>query len=158
MATPEAKPNRPAPSVDGCGHDLDGFLRGALPRGAVRALVRHLLTGCPACLRVTCRAWDLSQGRNPFMADVDAAQEQLWEIVGELEAVKFRLLGVQACLTETAADSTVRDLVEDVEVMDLPTEIRSVIGCVLSDCVAPAIRDLRDVAALPAADPEGEGT
>jgi hypothetical protein len=149
MASPEAKAD--------CGHDRDGFLRGALPRDAVRALVRHLLTGCPACLWVTRRAWELSQGRNVFMVEVDAAQEQLWEIVGELEALRFRLLGVQASLTEQAADGTLRDFVEDVQVMDLPLEIRSVIGCILSDCVAPAIRDLRNVAALPSPEPEGEG-
>jgi hypothetical protein len=140
-----------------CDHDLDGFLRGALPRDAVRALVRHLLTGCPACFRVTRRAWELSQGRNVFMVEIDAAQEQLWEIVGELEAIRFRLLGVQASLTEPAADSTLPDFVEDIEAMDLPLEIRSVIGCVLNDCVAPAIRDLQDVASLPSPEPEDEG-
>jgi hypothetical protein len=144
-------PKHPEPA------DLESFLRGALPRDAVRALVRHLLTGCPACLRVTRRAWELFQGGNGFMVEIDAAQEQLWEIVGELEAIRFRLLGVQASLTEPAADGTLQDVMEDVEGMDLPLEIRSVIGCVLSDCVAPAIRDLRDAAALPAADPESGG-
>jgi hypothetical protein len=149
MATHEAKPMPPAPP-NGCGHDLDGFLRGELPRDAVRALVRHLLTGCPACREVGRRAWELSDGEEPYMEQINAAQEQLWEIVDELESLRFRLLGVQASLPEPAADSTAPGLMDDLETMDLRTEIRAVIGCVLTDCLASAIGDLRDAAALPA--------
>jgi hypothetical protein len=83
------------------------------------------------------------------MADIDEAQEQLWEIVGDLVAIKFRLLGVQASLPEPAADPTPQGLEKDLETMDRRTEIRAVIGCVLNDFVASAIGDLRDVAALP---------
>jgi hypothetical protein len=146
MATHEAKPMPPA---NGCGHDLDGFLRGGLPRDAVRALVRHLLTGCPACREVGRRAWELSEGEEPYMEQINAAQEQLWEIVDELESLRFRLLGVQASLPEPAADPTPQGLEKDLETMDRRTEIRAVIGCVLNDFVASAIGDLRDVAALP---------
>jgi hypothetical protein len=64
-------------------------------------------------------------------------------------------LGVQASLPEPAADGTVRGFVEDIEEMDLLTEIRSVIGCVLNDCMAPAIGDLRAAAAFPASEAEG---
>jgi hypothetical protein len=156
MQRHEAKPIQSAPALDACGHDLAGFLRGELPRDAVRALVRHLLTGCLACVQVTRRIWELSEGGEIFMAEIDTAREQLREIVGDLESIKFRLLGVQASLPEPAADGTARGLVEDIEEMDLLTEIRAVIGCVLNDCVAPAIGDLREAAALAASDPEGE--
>jgi hypothetical protein len=156
MAIHEAKPILPAPSAGSCGHDLAGFLRGELPRHAVRALVRHLLTGCPACLQVGRQVWELSEGEEPCMEEINAAQEQLWEIVDELKALSFRLMGVQASLPEPAADGTPQGIVNDLERMDLRTELRSVIGCVLNDCVAPAIRDLRDAAALPAGDSERE--
>jgi hypothetical protein len=155
MQRPEAKPLPPAPAVDACGHDLAGFLRGELPRDAVRAVVRHLLTGCPVCVQGTRRMWELSEGGEIFMAEIDAAREQLREVVGDLESIRFRLLGVQASLPEPAADGTVRGFVEDIEEMDLLTEIRSVIGCVLNDCMAPAIGDLRAAAAFPASEAEG---
>jgi hypothetical protein len=141
-----AKPLPPAPAVGACGHDLAGFVRGELPRDAVRAMVRHLLTGCPVCVQETRRMWELSEGGEIFMAEIDAAREQLREIVGDLESIRFRLLGVQASLPQPVAEGTVRGFVEDIEEMDLLTEIRSVIGCVLNDCVAPAIGDLREAA------------
>jgi hypothetical protein len=89
------------------------------------------------------------------MADLEAAQQQLREVAGELEAVKFRLLGVLASLPEPAAESTARGLLEDVETMDVRMEIRAVIGCVLNDFVALAIEDLREAAALPSSAPAG---
>ncbi len=155
MRRPETKPFPSAPAIGACGHDLAGFLRGELPRDAVRAVVRHLLTGCPVCGQETRRIWELSEGGEIFMAEIDAAREQLREIVGDLESIRFRLLGVQASLPEPAAEATVRGFVEDIEEMDLRTEIRSVIGCVLNDCVVPAIGDLREAAALPSSDAEG---
>jgi hypothetical protein len=36
-------------------------MRGELQRSEVRHLVRHLLTGCPECLEVTRRLWDLGE-------------------------------------------------------------------------------------------------
>jgi hypothetical protein len=153
MATHEAKPT---PPTNGCGHDLEGFLRGELPRDAMRALVRHLLTGCPGCREVGRRAWELSEGEEPYMEQINAAREQLREIAGDLETIRFRLLGVQASLPEPAADGAAPGLMDDLEAMDLCTEIRAVIGCVLTDCVAAAIGDLRDAAALPAGPSERE--
>ena len=38
---------------------LERFLRGGLSRPEVAEVVRHLMTGCPACLQVTRRLWDL---------------------------------------------------------------------------------------------------
>jgi hypothetical protein len=37
--------------------DLESFMRGELPRAETRALVLHLLAGCPACLMETRRLW-----------------------------------------------------------------------------------------------------
>jgi hypothetical protein len=86
----------------------------------------------------------------PLMNVIDAAQAQLREIVRELEAVKGRLEGVLASLPDLNADVAEDDL----EKMDAPTEIHSVIECVLRDWMEPAIGDLRDIAALPS-EPEG---
>lgn len=40
---------------------LESFLRGELSRAEVRPVVRHLLTGCPECLKVTRPFWALMQ-------------------------------------------------------------------------------------------------
>lgn len=38
---------------------LERLVRGELPRSEGAEVVRHLLAGCPACLQVTRRLWDL---------------------------------------------------------------------------------------------------
>ncbi|HKI03775.1 MAG TPA: hypothetical protein VKK31_17475 [Thermoanaerobaculia bacterium] len=77
------------------------------------------------------------------------AREQLREIVRELEAIRARLLGVQASLPAAAAEPS-RLLKDDQDdQMDSVTEIRSTIGCVLLDWIGPAIRDLQTAAAIP---------
>ena len=73
------------------------------------------------------------------------AREQLREIVRELEAIRARLLGVQASLPVSTAEQS-RLLEEDQ--MDSVTEIHSVIGCVLQDWIGPAIRDLQTAATI----------
>ena len=40
---------------------LERLMRGELPRREVAEVVRHLLAGCPACLQVTRRLWDLGE-------------------------------------------------------------------------------------------------
>jgi hypothetical protein len=75
-----------------------------------------------------------------------AALAQLEQIANEQEAIQTRLLGVQASLPATAAE-LVRFV--DIEEMDQVTEIRSGIGCVLQDCIGPAIRELRKLADAP---------
>jgi hypothetical protein len=72
-----------------------------------------------------------------------AALAQLVEIAREQEALQTRLLGVQAGLPATAAEIF---RFVDIEEMDLVTEIRSGIGCVLQDMIEPAIRELRRLA------------
>jgi hypothetical protein len=78
------------------------------------------------------------------------AREQLREIAAELETIRFRLLGVQASLPPSSLEET--PLLESDE-MDAPTEIRTAIGCVLEDRIAPAIRALQETVARV---PEGE--
>jgi hypothetical protein len=41
--------------------ELESFMRGELKRPAVSTLVRHLLTGCPRCVAVTRRLWNLGE-------------------------------------------------------------------------------------------------
>ena len=84
---------------------------------------------------------------------VTAAQEQIREIVRDLEAIRFRLLGVRESLPASVAE-TVR--LAEVEEADPATEIRTVIQCVLSDSLGPAIGDLRDLLKLPAPEPGEE--
>ncbi len=75
------------------------------------------------------------------MTAVEAAQAQLREIVRDLEAVKLRRVGVKESLPEL--DAGPEAIAADLEKLDVRTEIRSVIECVLNDWMAPAIADLR---------------
>jgi hypothetical protein len=53
MAIPETSPLPVHPN----GEDLQRFARGELSRREVREIVRHLLTGCPRCRRLTAALW-----------------------------------------------------------------------------------------------------
>ncbi|HEV8578278.1 MAG TPA: hypothetical protein VGX68_04285 [Thermoanaerobaculia bacterium] len=68
-----------------------------------------------------------------------AAQAELRTLVEELEAVRVRLEKVHARLP-VAAEETAMLLGE--KEMDVSTEVRSVIECILNDRIEPAIRDL----------------
>ncbi|HEV8578732.1 MAG TPA: hypothetical protein VGX68_06570 [Thermoanaerobaculia bacterium] len=87
-----------------------------------------------------------SEGRIPPRQGTDlkeaeaAARKHLGEIGRDLEAIRFRLLGVEAILPAGALETV--DLVE-VEEMDARTELRSVVQHLLTDLIEPAIRDLR---------------
>jgi hypothetical protein len=70
----------------------------------------------------------------------EMAQDQLREIVRDLEATRFRLLGVRGTLPPTPLE--IVDLLEN-EPPDTPADIRTVIQCVLADHLLPAIHDLR---------------
>ena len=43
--------------------DLQRFMAGDLPRAEARAVVRHLLRGCPICSRETSELWRLGDER-----------------------------------------------------------------------------------------------
>jgi len=75
-----------------------------------------------------------------------AAQAQLREIQRDLEAIRYRLVGVHATLPP-APEEVVDHL--EMEEMATSTHIRAVIETLLEDKIEPAIRDLRDVSALP---------
>lgn len=83
----------------------------------------------------------------PFGATDEEAQEQLRAIAADLEAIRFRLLGVRASLPVPAAEPAM--LVGELD-MDCSTEMRAVIECVLNDFIGSAIRDLRAAADYPA--------
>jgi hypothetical protein len=142
--------------------DLHRFMRGETAPRQTREIVRHLLRGCRGCTGVTGRLWDLAEpgprldsrpprihaggphGRAKMTEPEAAARDQLQNIAREVENLQFRLLGVQATLPETAAES-VRLL--DADPMDTATEIRAIIDCVLRDRIEPALRELRKLAA-----------
>ena len=69
-----------------------------------------------------------------------AAQAELRKIVAELELIRSHLLEIAETLPKPPGD------VENEEEMDIATEVRSVIECVLTDNIRPAIRDLRTAA------------
>lgn len=66
-----------------------------------------------------------------------AAQAALRDVVRDLEAIRSRLLEELARLP---AQETAQSLGE--EELDVATEVRSTIECVLHDSLQPAIRDL----------------
>jgi hypothetical protein len=72
------------------------------------------------------------------------AEAQLGEIADALEAIRFRLLGVQASLPASPLE---RDPLREEDEMDAATRIRSLVGCVLEDRIDPALRELRTAGA-----------
>jgi len=125
------------------------FLRGEVSASERRAVVRHLLTGCPECIAVTRPAWsgipDPPRRTQRMRSEPKTeAKEQLREIVAELEAIRFRLLGIQASLPDSPA---ARFPALEGDELAPEAEIRAVIGCVLDDSIRPAIHDLRNMVA-----------
>lgn len=144
--------------------DLECFARGGLTRSETRAVVRHLLAGCEECRAVTRRLWGLGalpgerstrldlEGEE-LMNETEAAQGEIREVLRELKRLKLRLSGVVASLPPSPAEASP---LLDVEPTDDPkTAIRSVVECVVSDSLEPAIRDLERVAGA-ASEPEGD--
>lgn len=80
-----------------------------------------------------------------------AAQAELRQMVEELEAIRSRLSDLHARLPVSPEETAM--LVGEAE-MDFATEVRSVIECVLTDSLGPAIRDL---AAAASYRPKGTG-
>jgi hypothetical protein len=69
----------------------------------------------------------------------EAARAELRGIVEELDGLRARLVDLHGQLPVPAEESAM--LAGELE-MDFPTEVRSVIECVLNDSLQPAIRDL----------------
>jgi len=81
-----------------------------------------------------------------------AAQAELRQIVEELDTVRARLTEIHDRLPVPPEETAM--LVGEQE-MDVATEVRSVIECVLNDSLRPAIRDL---AAAASYRPKGKGS
>ena len=79
----------------------------------------------------------------------ERAREQLREVAAELEAIRFRLLGVYAALPTSPLE---RDPLREDDAMDSATQLRAAIGCVLEDRIAPAFRELQAAAGEPPVD------
>lgn len=62
-----------------------------------------------------------------------AAQEEIRDVVRSLEALRFRLVGVRESLPADEEETG-------------PADLRTVIDCVLTDSLGPAIRELRKAA------------
>ncbi len=78
------------------------------------------------------------------MSDIEAtARAALRQTAEELEALRFRLLGIHASLPVSPREDVMLLGEED---PDFPTEARSILECVLNDWIAAAIRDLRAAA------------
>jgi hypothetical protein len=78
--------------------------------------------------------------REDSIPDIEAAvREQLLPAIAELKVTQEKLRVLQESLPVTPDRGE--------EDMDVVTELRSVIDCVLLDSVGPAIRDLLEVAA-----------
>jgi hypothetical protein len=73
-----------------------------------------------------------------------AAQAELPHIVDRLTAIRSQLRQIAESL---AADPQAEASSFDEDEMDVTTEVRSIIECVLNDSIQPAIRDLRVAAA-----------
>jgi len=87
------------------------------------------------------------------MTEVEAAaQAELREIVEELDAARARLEDIHARLPVPPEETAM--LMGELET-DVSTEVRSIIECVLSDSIRPAIRDL---AAAASYRPQGRGS
>jgi hypothetical protein len=76
-----------------------------------------------------------------------AAQAQLQEIQRDLEAIRYRLVGVHATLP--AAPEEIVTHLEVEENMAASTHLRALVETLLEDKIEPAIRDLRNGTGLP---------
>jgi hypothetical protein len=72
-----------------------------------------------------------------------AAQDQLQEIVRELATLRAHLLAIHQSLPVPPQETA---MLLGEEEMDVATEVRSVIECVLHDSLEPTLRDLREAA------------
>lgn len=78
-----------------------------------------------------------------FLVSETDAQKQVRAIVADLEAIRFRLLGIRASLEVPPMEAVT--LVGEMD-MDVSTGVRPVIECVVHDYIDSAIRDLRAAA------------
>ena len=78
------------------------------------------------------------------MTAVEVARRQLGKVADEVETLELTMVGIQGSLPVSPAEA---ERFLDVEVIDAPTELRAVIGCVVHDYLGPAKRAIRDALA-----------
>ncbi len=95
------------------------------------------------------------QARDSEIAEAEAAaREQLQQIAGELQGIRVRLGAIHDSLPFSSREDVMLLGEED---KDFSTEVRGVIGCVLTDSIQPAIRDLRAAAEYKPFSKSGKG-
>ena len=128
---------------------LESLVSGKLKRSDAGLVVRHLLSGCPQCAQTTARLWDLERpgaGRAPKasleetrglpsdmegMAEAEAAAHvEVLKLTADLETIRRKAIALSESLPAPPDE-------------ELPSEIRSVIRCVVRDMIEPAIRSLQ---------------
>jgi hypothetical protein len=75
-----------------------------------------------------------------------AARADLRRAAEDLEAFRFRLLGIHASLPVSPREDA---MLEGEEMPDFPTEARSTLECIVNDWIAPAIRTLAELEEAP---------
>jgi hypothetical protein len=110
-----------------------------LHKGRIQDIVRAGILRCFRKIRPRAR---LGLGRMGPMTEA-AAQEEIRRIIRDLETIRTRLLEVHEDLPPPPRENATAD---DPEEVDVTTEVRSVIECVLADSLRPAIRDLHAAA------------
>ena len=81
----------------------------------------------------------------PRILPLGEARAQLRHSIGQLDALRWTLKGIELSLPEPLAEQV--RLVEMSDEMDAVTELRTVIHCVLEDSLRPAVQDLQEVLA-----------
>ena len=70
---------------------------------------------------------------------IEGARKEMQAIAGELESIRYRLLGVQASVPRSPLETSLKDLEGE---PDAATELHSLIGIGIQDHLEPLIRDL----------------
>jgi hypothetical protein len=139
--------------------DLERFMRGERCEEEPRTIVRHLLTGCRQCRRVTRRLWRLGAQERSKPRRREAARSQLARGAQEMLPGFVKMLeGIRAALQEILVGLPPPQPPDDEDdEVSVTEELRAVIECVIRDSVNPAIADLRAAAYYPEEPPEEDG-
>lgn len=71
-------------------------------------------------------------------------EQELREVVSGLDGFRTRLLDLEKSFPEPPE----QDVEKDLEAVDLPTELRAILRCVVQDLLGPAIKDLETALSL----------
>ena len=81
--------------------------------------------------------------RDEVHGAIEGARKEMWAALGDLKAIRYRLLGVKVSVPPTAQETSRGDLEGD---PDVATEIRTVIDNGIQNCLDPLIDDLATAA------------